>query len=372
MKPTPLLRILTISACALILRQAVLLRAQSTGLCVKELQTEYGPLCEQCCKSENYVTSWTQVILNPAQGRTTAYLEHANCGGAKDQPCTASTCPSAVDWYEVISPYPACCGGSGDACNAQNGCCSGLVCNSRNACATCVSQHGSCNGGADCCYGICNGGSCCSNLGQSCDTSSDCCGNTYICNNGTCAQPGGGGSPIVLDTFNEGFHLTSLGNGVDFRVLPDGPLQQMSWTDANWHNGWLALDRNGNGTIDNFTELFGNLTPQPPSDTPNGFLALALFDDPANGGNSNGFIDPGDSVYSHLTVWIDANHNGFSEPNELHTLPKLGVSRIGLKYRETPFVDQFGNRFRYKGWLWDQNGSGRDSCYDVFLQIQAK
>jgi hypothetical protein len=97
---------------------------------------------------------------------------------------------------------------------------------------------------------------------------------------------------------------------------------------------------------------------------------LAVFDDPANGGNGNGFIDPGDSVYSRLLVWIDANHNGYSEPNELHTLPSLGISKIGLTYRETPFVDQYGNHFRYKGSVWDQGGNERDICYDVFLQIQ--
>jgi hypothetical protein len=174
----------------------------------------------------------------------------------------------------------------------------------------------------------------------------------------------------VLDPFNEGFHLTSLRNGVDFRELADGLLQRMSWTDADWHNGWLTLDRDGNGTIDNFTELFGNLTPQPPSSTPNGFLALAVFDDPENGGNSNGVIDPGDSVYSRLRVWIDANHNGFSEPNELHTLPELRISKIGLKYHETALVDQYGNRFRYKGSVWDGRGNERDICYDVFLRVQ--
>ncbi len=174
----------------------------------------------------------------------------------------------------------------------------------------------------------------------------------------------------MLDPFNEGFHLTSLSNGVQFRILRGDPKQQMSWTDPNWHNGWLALDRNGDGTIDDFTELFGNYTPQPPSSTPNGFLALAVYDDPANGGNGNGVIDPGDSVYSRLRVWIDANHNGYSEPNELHTLQSLGIAKIGIEYHETPFVDQYGNRFRYKGSIWDSNGKERDACYDVFLQIQ--
>lgn len=178
-------------------------------------------------------------------------------------------------------------------------------------------------------------------------------------------------SPIVLDTFDEGFHLTSLSGRVKFRILPGGPLTQMSWTDQNYRNGWLALDRNGNGTIDDMTELFGNLTPQPPSNAPNGFLALAVFDLPANGGNGNGFIDPGDAVYTRLRVWIDANHNGISEPNELHTLQELGIFKIGLSYTSSRFVDKYGNAFRYKGSVWDEDGNQRNICYDVFLVVQA-
>ena len=211
---------------------------------------------------------------------------------------------------------------------------------------------------------VCPAGKCVPS-GCDCDMDSKCCKNGCIPKDDICPP-----SPIVLDTFDQGFHLTSLANGVQFRVLPGGPLQQMSWTDANWRNGWLVLDRNGNGTIDDFTELFGDLTPQPPSSTPNGFLALAVFDGVSNGGNGNGYIDPGDSVYSRLRVWIDANHNGISEPNELHTLQEIGIFKIGLKFHQTPFVDQYGNQFRYKGSVWDGGGNERDVCYDVFLQVQ--
>jgi hypothetical protein len=177
-------------------------------------------------------------------------------------------------------------------------------------------------------------------------------------------------TPIVLDPFNEGFHLTSVDNGVKFRVLPGGSLHQMSWTDASWRNGWLALDRNGNGTIDDFTEMFGNITTQPASPHPNGFLALAVFDNPDNGGNGNGFIDPGDSVYSRLRVWIDANHNGISEPSELYTLQELGIFKLGLAYKWSSFTDQYGNQFRYRGSVWDDDGNELHMCYDVLLQIQ--
>jgi hypothetical protein len=145
-----------------------------------------------------------------------------------------------------------------------------------------------------------------------------CCGTCYyVCNatGWTCI-----GSPIALDVYGTGFHFTNVANGVQFRVLPDQDLHQMSWPDAAFRNGWLALDRNGDGAITNLTELFGNATAQPSSDHPNGYLALAVFDNPANGGNGNGVIDPGDAVYDHLRVWIDDNHNGVSEPIELHTL----------------------------------------------------
>jgi hypothetical protein len=176
-----------------------------------------------------------------------------------------------------------------------------------------------------------------------------------------------------MDPFEEGFHLTSLGKGVSFRLLPNSPLSQMSWTDPHYRNGWLALDRNGNGVIDDFTELFGNLTPQHPGGTPNGYTALSVFDDPMNGGNGNGMIDPEDSVYPYLRLWIDANHNGVSEPSELHALMDLGVFKIDLKdYQLASYTDVYGNQFRYQSRVWDSGGDVHNLCYDVFLSVKAR
>jgi hypothetical protein len=178
-------------------------------------------------------------------------------------------------------------------------------------------------------------------------------------------------SPIIVDTEGTGFHLTSADQGVSFDIRGDGHPVQIAWTAPGSRNAFLVLDRNGNGTIDNGTELFGNFTAQPQSAAPNGFLALAVFDQPENGGNGDGIIDQRDTIFGQLRLWIDENHDGISQPGELYRLPDLGVSVFSLTYKESRQLDEFGNLFRFRTKI-NPDGSGADSAdgrwaYDVFL-----
>jgi hypothetical protein len=156
--------------------------------------------------------------------------------------------------------------------------------------------------------------------------------------------------------------------------LGDGKPARIAWTFPRSGNAFLALDRNHNGKIDSGKELFGNLTDQPPSKHPNGFLALAEFDKPENGGNGDGIIDARDEVFSHLLLWIDENHDGISQPAELHSLPELGVYSISLHYRDDrTYYDEYGNWFHYQSVLNPnpQDGESKDGrfLYDVFFMV---
>jgi hypothetical protein len=183
---------------------------------------------------------------------------------------------------------------------------------------------------------------------------------------------GGCPSPIIVYLNGNGFFLTDAAHGVFFDIRGNGVPMHIAWTATGADDGFPALP-GSDGLIHGGKELFGNFTPQPASAHPNGFLALAEYDKAENGGNGDGVIDSRDAIFSSLRLWVDANHDGISQPEELHSLPEMGVFSIGLNYSLSHRIDQFGNTFRYKARvnpdLKGQSDVGK-KIYDVFFVHQ--
>jgi len=194
-----------------------------------------------------------------------------------------------------------------------------------------------------------------------CQIPPPCDYNDYQDANGCCIRPG---SPIIVNLTEASVRLT--GPEVLFDLAGTGHPLRYAWTEAGTDEAFLVLDRNGDGSINDGTELFGNFTPQPLIRDPNGFNALAVFDTPENGGNLDGWITPADAIFFRLQLWVDGNHDGVSQPDELSSLGARGVSSISLAYDTSQRRDGHGNQFRYRAKVLTSGGGVR-YAWDVFL-----
>jgi hypothetical protein len=183
--------------------------------------------------------------------------------------------------------------------------------------------------------------------------------------------------PILVNPQGHGLHLTSAADGVLFDIDGDGQLDQVPWTEPGSDDAWLAMDRNGNGIIDNGSELFGNYTPafagQPEPLARNGFEALDFLQGLEYGRSiDDGVLDARDEVFRRLLVWRDANHDGISQPEELQTARRAGLVAIALEANESRRRDANGNLFRLKAkaeWVFGRHTIA-NWAYDVWLRVQ--
>jgi hypothetical protein len=174
---------------------------------------------------------------------------------------------------------------------------------------------------------------------------------------GTCR-----GSPLVLDLDGDGVNLTSLDKGVAFDLFGTGQKVKSAWIGGG--DGWLVMDRNGNGMVDGARELFGNVTGG--TSHADGFAALSTIDQ-----NGDGRIDANDEAFAKLLVWRDTNRDGRSQPSELVKLADLGIRALYVSATrdEGPASwDRHGNQIPLVGSFEREDGS-RGLVADAYLRF---
>lgn len=158
-------------------------------------------------------------------------------------------------------------------------------------------------------------------------------------------------SPIVIDVNKDGILLGPAGRGVLFDVDADGAADPVQWVRIGGDEAFLALDRDGNGVIDDGSELFGVGTPLAEGgNAPNGFVGLAQYDQPALGGNDDGRISNADEVWPQLSLWLDSDADGVSTPGEMQSPASLGLTSFGTIPKVRRHIDEAGNSLPY--WAW--------------------
>jgi len=130
--------------------------------------------------------------------------------------------------------------------------------------------------------------------------------------------------PLAFDLNGDGIEVTPINNGVMFDHNSNGVKTKSAWLGED--DAWLALDKNGNGVIDNGSELFGDSTILSNGNkAKNGIEALADLDS-----YKDGVIDNKDDQFENFKLWQDANHDGISQKSELKTLTELRIKSIDL------------------------------------------
>lgn len=151
--------------------------------------------------------------------------------------------------------------------------------------------------------------------------------------------------PLVLDLDGDGIESIGINqtNPILFDHDGDGIKTGTGWISSD--DGFLVLDRNGNGTIDSGRELFGDSTLLANGETAeDGFAALTAEDT-----NHDGRVDASDTRFANLRIWRDLNQDGISQSGELFTLQAWASRRS--TWRRLPAIRPSPMAIRLSTWV---------------------
>jgi hypothetical protein len=169
-------------------------------------------------------------------------------------------------------------------------------------------------------------------------------------------------TPIVLDLDGDGVRTLALSAGVQFDVLATGSAVNTGWVSQG--DGLLVMDHNGDGVINDGSELFGSSTTLANGDkAADGYVALAELDS-----NHDGVISSADATFADLRVWVDANTDGISSTMELKTLDELGITQLGLATDSNRVLDK-GNLVGLTSTYQTADGASHAAA-DVWFAVQ--
>ena len=128
--------------------------------------------------------------------------------------------------------------------------------------------------------------------------------------------------PLILDLDGDGIWLMPASEpSRHFAMSPDGLLRPDTWLNPG--DGFLVMDRNHNGQIDDITEMFSEFFTATHT---TGLGALSTLDL-----NRDHTMDARDVAFDQLAVWQDLNTDGHTDTGELRTLAEWGVTSLDLE-----------------------------------------
>ncbi|NCS03658.1 MAG: hypothetical protein GPJ06_16725, partial [Microcystis aeruginosa G13-11] len=165
--------------------------------------------------------------------------------------------------------------------------------------------------------------------------------------------------PLVIDLAGNGLEVNNVKtSNIFFDIDGDGYAENTAWVSPE--DGILTIDLNGDGTINNITEIFsenyGDGTAK------SGIEALTTLDS-----TKNGIISASDDQFNQILVWQDLNQNGISEANELKTLAQHNITSINLNGLPTETI-QDGNIIRTRS-IFNRNDGTLGQIADVAFLV---
>ncbi|RYG96210.1 MAG: calcium-binding protein [Alphaproteobacteria bacterium] len=172
--------------------------------------------------------------------------------------------------------------------------------------------------------------------------------------------------PLIIDLDGDRNVVRELyDSSAYFDLDNDGFRERVAWSLKN--DGFLVRDLNGNGEIDNGTELFGtgNVDSNGIRNGADGFAVLRTLDS-----NMDGIISSVDIDFATLRVWVDANGDAITDAGELKSLEELGLVSISLSTLQSNDLDCGcdGTEVTYMSSITRADGS-LTQMYDAWLSI---